>query len=539
METGNFKNCQKVFLMEEISEKKIIFFIILAALFVRLIFAFAPFNWLLERGILPDDAFYYFKIAENIANGHGITFDGVAQTNGFHPLWLFVITPIFFFIHQKIMAIHAVLALNALIGALSVFILYKIFLQLQLSRKISLLGAALFAFLPTNYLSGAGTMNGLETSLNVFAILLFVLSYLRVFKSRNFIFFGFISGFLLLARTDNAILLLISWLFLIFLFIKNKEWLSIKKLLISGIPLIAVVSPWFIWSYLNFGDIVQISGKVIPFVVHQRLALGGWNLFDYFLRYLNNIIDSLIYLSGILIKSKQSLEFIIVALGAVVFSGATFLFFRKYNSEPKKIFKQRMFILSPLIATFFIFILVQTIRTVFFRSWYYFSIIPLLFLIVVVVLDFTMTAFNRRTSSFFLIGGFVYLGVVLFTLVRFVFFPLSGGETGKYNMIQKLNEAIPPNSVVGAWNAGIYGYFFEKGRLINLDGVVNNAIYSHIKNRNVEEYAQKNGINYLVDDDWTLQNKYWGSARPIDNLKIIINLTDPEDGIIVAGYLKK
>jgi hypothetical protein len=106
-------------------------------------------------------------------------------------------------------------------------------------------------------------------------------------------------------------------------------------------------------------------------------------------------------------------------------------------------------------------------------------------------------------------------------------------------MIQKLNEAIPPNSVVGAWNAGIYGYFFEKGRLINLDGVVNNAIYSHIKNRNVEEYAQKNGINYLVDDDWTLQNKYWGSARPIDNLKIIINLTDPEDGIIVAGYLKK
>jgi hypothetical protein len=36
-------------------------------------------NW-----YLTDDAFYYFKTAQNIAEGAGITFDGIAPTNGFH-----------------------------------------------------------------------------------------------------------------------------------------------------------------------------------------------------------------------------------------------------------------------------------------------------------------------------------------------------------------------------------------------------------------------------------------------------------------------
>src|SRR5687768_7036872 len=35
-----------------------------------------------------DDSFYYLRIAENVANGLGPTFDGVEPTNGFHPLWM-------------------------------------------------------------------------------------------------------------------------------------------------------------------------------------------------------------------------------------------------------------------------------------------------------------------------------------------------------------------------------------------------------------------------------------------------------------------
>jgi len=42
-----------------------------------------------------DDAFYYFKVAQNITEGKGITFDGVNPTNGFHPLWMLICLPVF------------------------------------------------------------------------------------------------------------------------------------------------------------------------------------------------------------------------------------------------------------------------------------------------------------------------------------------------------------------------------------------------------------------------------------------------------------
>jgi hypothetical protein len=35
-----------------------------------------------------DDAYYYFKVAQNISEGKGSTFDGINPTNGYHPLWI-------------------------------------------------------------------------------------------------------------------------------------------------------------------------------------------------------------------------------------------------------------------------------------------------------------------------------------------------------------------------------------------------------------------------------------------------------------------
>ena len=40
-----------------------------------------------------DDAYYYFKVAQNISEGHGSTFDGINSTNGYHPLWMIVCVP--------------------------------------------------------------------------------------------------------------------------------------------------------------------------------------------------------------------------------------------------------------------------------------------------------------------------------------------------------------------------------------------------------------------------------------------------------------
>lgn len=47
------------------------------------------------RWFTRDDAYYYFKVAQNISEGHGSTFDGIDRTNGYHPLWMLVCIPIF------------------------------------------------------------------------------------------------------------------------------------------------------------------------------------------------------------------------------------------------------------------------------------------------------------------------------------------------------------------------------------------------------------------------------------------------------------
>ena len=41
-----------------------------------------------------DDTYYYFGVARNLAHGLGSSFDGIDATNGYHPLWLLMLTPI-------------------------------------------------------------------------------------------------------------------------------------------------------------------------------------------------------------------------------------------------------------------------------------------------------------------------------------------------------------------------------------------------------------------------------------------------------------
>ncbi len=64
-----------------------------------------------------DDAFYYFQIAHHMAEGRFSTFDGgVTRTNGYHPLWLFLITP-FYWAFDKTEALFAIKAFEVMLIA--------------------------------------------------------------------------------------------------------------------------------------------------------------------------------------------------------------------------------------------------------------------------------------------------------------------------------------------------------------------------------------------------------------------------------------
>jgi hypothetical protein len=144
--------------------------LLLAALAPRLVIAWFPCTYLIQFGPLIDDSFYCFSIARNIAFGLGFTFDTLAPTNGYHPLWIVLITPIYMLTHDVYLPIHWILTLSAIVDTAAVYFLYKL-LQRFLPPRAAWLGCLVYAFSPHVLFSVAGPMNGLETALNICLIL--------------------------------------------------------------------------------------------------------------------------------------------------------------------------------------------------------------------------------------------------------------------------------------------------------------------------------------------------------------------------------
>src|SRR3972149_3649273 len=84
----------KVSFFQRLGSYRIEIFFLLLALIPALYIAFCNPNTILDW-YSSDDGFLYFQVARNLAAGHGFTFDGINPTNGFHPLWLLLIPPIF------------------------------------------------------------------------------------------------------------------------------------------------------------------------------------------------------------------------------------------------------------------------------------------------------------------------------------------------------------------------------------------------------------------------------------------------------------
>ena len=116
-----------------------------------------------------DDAFYYFQIAYHMAEGRFSTFDGgLTRTNGYHPLWLFLLTPLYW-VFDKTEVLFAVKAFEIMLlagGAALVAVA---------ARVARLPWILLFAVLPT-LCAQEGMLWGMEAALVLFMLGLLMLA---------------------------------------------------------------------------------------------------------------------------------------------------------------------------------------------------------------------------------------------------------------------------------------------------------------------------------------------------------------------------
>src|SRR5215472_16770045 len=90
-----------------------------------------------------DDFFYYLKIAQNVAHGAGSTFNGIVPTNGYHPLWMIVLT-VFSFFTSKPRLILAFLSACSFISTVATYLLSRKLIRFSGGGKI--IASALAAY---------------------------------------------------------------------------------------------------------------------------------------------------------------------------------------------------------------------------------------------------------------------------------------------------------------------------------------------------------------------------------------------------------
>lgn len=449
--------------MQNQEGKRKLYYLLLFGLAIRLVLAWLPFEKLIY--LTSDDAYYYFSIAKNLVNRGMLSADGITLTNGFHPLWLFVITPIFaFFQASPWTCIHLVLTLSAFFDTAAAFFIFRS-LQTLNKSKVGFWAAAFYLVNPYGLLH---TMNGLETALNNFFLALLVYLSLKAtpeWLKRGWFLLGTVCGLTLLSRTDNIFVVVALF---IYLYWRDRRIIEIVK---TAMLAAALVLPWMIYNLVTFGGVVQTSGTPYPFIYHQQ--------------YLNQYGT---YFSFALIWFLSKVAFYEFALNAFHYGNwiislvlMIFLVFQ---------FKKRTKDFQPLVWTlagvlFFIGFHILVRWSV--RPWYSQAVFILTLPIVALVLEKANSSMVRAGIALSLF----FSGYATFSTN----FRIADRSVA---ILYKIKRQLPAGDRVGVFNSGFVQYFTDQ-KVINLDGLVNNEVLPYYKQKKGLDYFRSKNIRWLVD----------------------------------------
>ncbi|MDY7080305.1 MAG: hypothetical protein SXV54_25765 [Chloroflexota bacterium] len=472
--------------------KRVLWVAIAMGIVARLLLPWLSLSFLLEY-VVSDDAFYYFTIARNVVHGLGVTFDGLTPTNGFHPLWLICLLPIYAVAGGDAeLALRLSLALGSLFSVGAVLLLGLAVARWMRNPMAGRLASALFAL---NLYAVIEGVNGLETSLALLLlsiVLLLLARWQEGGAAHGSLWLGVASGALVWARSDMALVLVGLYAYLL-LSRRARFWSLAGATSVAGLMIVL----WLAWSWVAVGTPVQSSGVAIPWITRARMEdaiTGGWMT--------PAMVTGRVWQHFVQTTLYQMLNYAGVGLVA----GLIVLLVRVREARLSP--KDMVYMVAGLpgwlwwggAGTLVMLLLSEFVRFSL-REWY---IAPLSLWCSVFgagLLAGWAAAPRMRTRRSFVVAC-VVLGL------------LAGGQVwrdlgqhGRYwFQLDQLAAArwiatnTPEDDVVGSWTAGIYGYFARR-RVVNLDGVVNwDAVHAY-QARDLYGYMRGQHIRWLVDFD--------------------------------------
>jgi 4-amino-4-deoxy-L-arabinose transferase-like glycosyltransferase len=500
----------------------VIICLLLAALFFHLAVAWQDFPTLARNGFLYDDSFYAFKIAQNMAAGEGMTFDGIHTTNGFQPLYVLMLVPIYFFFGETLsLPIYVALTLLTIFSMLTALLIYLI-CRRYVGRTASFLAALIWIFSPVVTKQSA---NGLETALT--ALMLALCSYYYLEKIRSLtrppvlrlILFGLLLGMTILSRIDTIFFVLAVFLDYLLL-LRRKRSPSSGLLRMSLVPLgvLVVYGPWLLLCMIACGSPLQDSGMATRFLslayapmfdfLGSNLGTNGpdfsfiWAHVMYSLTALKvappvHVVFRLIEKIGEYTGAQGGFHVVGNIIGLLLLIATSMLILRwRRDPERRKRFEIGFFLffcgLLFVSYSFYIF-------GAFFFLRYFYPIYMLACILIAFIIQDLLDWLPQRSLTMrrAAIGVFVVYAVVFSSFSYSKAFR-SQAIYPFYDIAKWVRAHTSEDEKVGVFQCGTVGYLSDR-KVINLDGKVNRQALCALKSGCLAEYLEEEGIDIVVD----------------------------------------
>lgn len=494
------------------------------ALAIGLTVAFAPLETLLDRYI-PDDAFYYLQTARVFARTGFSSFDGLHFTNGYHPLWFLVQTPLFWLFPEggETPLRLILLAQTALVGAAAAILfrtLARLFGMVEAAVAVGVY-IALFARI---------SVNGLETALLMCLYALTLAQFIRIRqgRARDHVL-GLLAGLTFLARTDMVFLVALIFVS----YFARRDLLSggFKPALLNAlryaVPVALLAGSYLLINLATTGHLTQVSGAAKAHYSYAAregaIAAGGDRFTVYFqnaiwafrndIRHIGlaSVMLLALTLLGLRFRPLRALPplfpFIIAGALAYLYYG---VFFYGFFSQTGWYFGPQAALAALMIAA-----LAAALRDLA-RSEMLGAVVAAILAAWVLRLLSHEAALLALGAALVIarviplrpirlvapaIGVLVLLLLVgggLLTLAQEAATPVGGWGTHLLYGARWAREHLPPQATIWAGSSGILGYFSDR-TVVNVDGLIND--YDFLENylipgRHREYYAQ---YDYGID----------------------------------------
>ncbi|MCP4590877.1 MAG: hypothetical protein GY842_09035 [bacterium] len=516
---------------------------------LRLGIAWQDHRFLLSEYVWSDDAYLSLSVARNLALGNGMTSDGTQVTNGFQPLYVFLLVPVFALVSADnlVLPIHLAGTILALAGTAAAGIYYLLARRL-FSRSAAL--CVLFFFAVSHYFV-VTDVNGLETALYGLTLAATLYYYVTRFvlvnageppdvvpgSARRNAALGVLSGLMVLARVDGVIFLVSMVAH--FLFQRRKRFRpAVRSAVVGAGAFLVTLSPWWIANLVLCGTIIPDSG---PAVRHLAME-NGWRPVSKLVGlegpedFIDGRVPARFYANNVLHYVAQTVAFVpltahaqgmsdnsslprsvknypigrwmiaapwvwfggVVVLTLAVLFGTVPLLLRSKATSGIGAIAFVRFAVAGWIGVYALYVLCP---------WYsYRYVYPAVALLTLASGGLAQALFERVLGRRVLARRAVLaLGAVLYGFLfvthtsHYYVKQRSSLMPDRYWPVVPWVEAhIPRDARIGAFQSGVLSYFLPH-ECVNLDGVVNARALEAMRAYRLWEYIRSQGVDYIVD----------------------------------------